>query len=230
MANSEACQVWIDQRIEEEQEIGTPHAEIGRIVGQEIMKYFKVKIEARSLEQQSRRASATTVATPKPPKKQTKPDTKSQLEEVAKEIAVGNVSDDDTKMVGDAIAKAITTGKSSTRVGSRVETAVKKKRKTSAKGGITKNNKTRVEKLANLTTTFMDELTFLADGEIQPEGEDDQAYFQVIRKAGPNIITQYARLGINVVKAAEFAISGEGVTNVEELESANVDNRPGEVD
>ena len=62
MANSEACQVWIDQRVKEEQEQGTPHAEIGRLVGAEIMKYFKTKIEDRSIEQQSRRI-ATNVAT-----------------------------------------------------------------------------------------------------------------------------------------------------------------------
>ena len=64
----------------------------------------------------------------------------------------------------------------------------------------------------------------LADGEIKPEGEDDQTYFQIIRKAGPNIILQYARLGIDVVKAAEFAMihCDKGETNVEQLKSANI--------
>ena len=102
MANSEACQVWIDQRIDEEQVIGTPHAEIGRLVGSEIMKYFEAKVDARTIEQKSRRTSATNVATPNPPRSHTKPDVKFQLEEIAKEIATGNVSDDDTKTIGDA--------------------------------------------------------------------------------------------------------------------------------
>lgn len=61
MALNEACQLWIEQRIEEEQEKGTSHPEIGRLVGSEIMVMFETQIEARTLEQQSRRI-ATNVA------------------------------------------------------------------------------------------------------------------------------------------------------------------------
>lgn len=62
MANPEACEVWIDQRIEEEQGKGTSHPDIGRIIGEEIFKVFESKIEARTIEQRSRRIVATNVA------------------------------------------------------------------------------------------------------------------------------------------------------------------------
>lgn len=64
MATDEACGLWIEQRIEEEQERGTSHPEIGRLVGEEIMVMFETQIEARTLEQRSRRTVATNVATP----------------------------------------------------------------------------------------------------------------------------------------------------------------------
>ena len=67
MANQEACELWIEQRIEEEQAKGTSHPEIGRIIGAEIVKLFEAKIQARTIEQRSRRISATNVASPPTP-------------------------------------------------------------------------------------------------------------------------------------------------------------------
>jgi hypothetical protein len=82
-----------------------------------------------------------------------------------------------------------------------------------------------MDRLQKHIMSAMDGLTFLADGEIKPEGEDDKTYFQIIQKAGPNIILQYARLGIDVMKAAEFATSHckKGQTeNGKQLKSANI--------
>ena len=67
MANPEACELWIEQRIEEEQDKGTSHPEIGRIIGAEIVKLFEAKIQARTIEQRSRRIVATNVAAPPTP-------------------------------------------------------------------------------------------------------------------------------------------------------------------
>ena len=61
-ADAEACALWMDQRIEEEQANGLEHAEIGRIVAQEVLKVFEARVAARTIEQRSRRLAATNVA------------------------------------------------------------------------------------------------------------------------------------------------------------------------
>ena len=172
-----------------------------------------------------RKSKVETYPTPKSPRKQTKPEVKSQLATIAKAIKDGDVSDDDIKVVGDTIADVITEGKAAVRVGTKVVTAIKKQRKASAKGGAT-NRKTNLERLEKHIMSAAEGLTFLADGEIKPENEDDKISFRIIRKAAPTFILQYARLGIDVVETAEFAMihcKKEGDTiDVKQLKSANV--------
>jgi len=55
MANSEACQVWIEQRSEELYGDGLPYEVVGRIVSKEITKYFETEIKPRTLAQKARR-------------------------------------------------------------------------------------------------------------------------------------------------------------------------------
>lgn len=66
MAVSEACQVWIEQRIEEELqdrgETGKSFREIGRELAAEIEKIFEAKVNPRSLEKKAGRMTATNVA------------------------------------------------------------------------------------------------------------------------------------------------------------------------
>lgn len=75
MAHSEACQLFIEQQIEESLEEGkTPYA-IGQELSKWIQKLFETKIQPRTIEQRARRQNATNVAK----KIETKPDT-SKLE------------------------------------------------------------------------------------------------------------------------------------------------------
>lgn len=120
------------------------------------------------------------------------------------EIKAGNVSDDDQKLLADAIAENVASGKSATRVGSRVETAVKKRRKQAGKS-FPKEIKTNLERLKNTTLSCAEGLTFLADGTIKPESEDDNTCFQIIRRALPTIILQAHRLGIDILSIYELA-------------------------
>ena len=132
----------------------------------------------------------------KPLKKQTKEEVKFQLEEVAKEIKAGNVSDDDTKKVGDAIADTIDKGTSAMRVGTRVATAVKKvvkKDKVIEPKPI--NNFYRLKKH---TISSIEGLTFWADGTMKPETEDEAECAKIILAGAANMIIQFARLGIDV--------------------------------
>ena len=183
------------------------------------------KVRARDVYR--RRVPDVAHATPdNPPKKHTNQDTKIQLWSVVEEIKQGAVSDDDIKIVGDAIADSITSGKAAVRVGTKVETAVKKQRRSTVKRGKKKDLVSNLERLSKHVLSAAEGLTFLADGEIEPEHEDDQTYFKIIRKAAPTIILQYARLGIDVVAAAEFAMihcNEKGDTiDVKQLKSANV--------
>ena len=229
MAQKEACEVFIEQQIDDGLEAGETPYSIGQSLSKWIEKLFDTRIKPGTLKQRAARkkgaAMGTNVPKANPPKSHTTQDTKIQLESVAEEIKQGTVSDDDIKTVGDAISEAISSGKAAVRVGTKVKTAVKKKRRTEVKGGKKKDLKSNVERLSKHVLSAAEGLTFLADGEIEPEHEDDQTYFKIIRKAAPTIILQYARLGIDVVEAAEFAMihcNEKGDTiDVKQLKSAN---------
>lgn len=59
---SEACQLWIEQRIDEEKKSGKSHREIGRIIAAEISKYFKAKVKPATIAKKVDRQLATNVA------------------------------------------------------------------------------------------------------------------------------------------------------------------------
>jgi hypothetical protein len=71
MAIAEACQLWIEQRIEEElqdrPENGKSLREIGRELAKEIEKVFEAKVKPRTLEKKAGRMGATFVAPPENP-------------------------------------------------------------------------------------------------------------------------------------------------------------------
>jgi tyrosyl-tRNA synthetase len=66
MTISEACQVWIEQRVKEELEIkedtGKSLRAIGRQVAKEIERLFETKVNPRTLEKRAERMRATNVA------------------------------------------------------------------------------------------------------------------------------------------------------------------------
>jgi len=59
MAIAEACQVWIEQRIEEElesqEESGKSLREIGREISAEIEKYFEAQVNPHTIDERARR-------------------------------------------------------------------------------------------------------------------------------------------------------------------------------
>jgi len=71
MAIAEACQLWIEQRIEEElqdkDETGKSLREIGRELAAEIEKVFEAKVKPGTLAERARRMAATNVAGAEPP-------------------------------------------------------------------------------------------------------------------------------------------------------------------
>jgi len=88
MAINEACQVWIEQRIQEEKERGTSDAEIGRILASEILKYFEVGIRPRTIEQKSRRFATNVASSPTSP-----PSNEIQENQVSEPSKTDSVSD-----------------------------------------------------------------------------------------------------------------------------------------
>ena len=65
MAIAEACQVWIEQRIEEEleqqEETGKSLREIGREISAEIEKYFEANVKPHTIDERARRMKAATI-------------------------------------------------------------------------------------------------------------------------------------------------------------------------
>lgn len=89
-----------------------------------------------------------------------------------------------------------------------VETAVKKRRKQAGQS-YPKEMKSNLERLKNTTLSCAEGLTFLADGTIKPESEDDKTCFDIIRRALPTIIMQAHRLGIDILSIYELATAPE---------------------
>jgi Holliday junction resolvase-like predicted endonuclease len=69
---NEACQLWLEQRVEEELAEGNENSlrEIGRTIAAEIEKVFEVKVKPRSIEKRAERMRATNVAPTENPHKQ----------------------------------------------------------------------------------------------------------------------------------------------------------------
>lgn len=153
----------------------------------------------------------------KPLKKQTKPKTKLQLEEVAKEIEEGNVSDDDIRTVSKATAKAIDKGIAAPRTGTQVATAVSKaqKKKREYKKEESKSN---IRKLAKDLESCTTRLKYLLDEdeEYLVKTKDDKIYLQAIRNMGPGFIWHFHNLGIDTVRVYNLLIKPKEVTNGEE--------------
>ena len=67
MALNEACQLWIEQRLEEElknrEHTGKSLRAIGRELAKEILKYFEAKVEPETIAKRAERMAATNVAT-----------------------------------------------------------------------------------------------------------------------------------------------------------------------
>lgn len=218
MALNEACQLWIEQEIDAGLDRGdTPYA-IGQLIAKEVEKLFEVKMEPRTIEQRARRQTATNVASPKPSKKQTKPETKLQLEAARKVIQNNEISDDDLKAyIGDPLADNIASGKAAPRVGSRVATAVKKSHR---KGVIKpKPEADNFQRLWNHVKAVSEGLTFWADKTITPTTEDEAIAAKGILMAAQSIIVQFARLGIDVVGTYETFVAQEKRNDTRKVEN-----------
>lgn len=139
-------------------------------------------------------------------------DVTAKWEKIAKEIRAGNVSDDDAKVVGDALADAISDGKTAPRVATKAATAVKKVMSKNKKPPKYKDD---FERLSDYCMSFAEGLQYWADGTIQPETQDQAIDAGTIMDAIPNLIMQFHRLGVNVEEIMEI-VRGKRVEFVEE--------------
>jgi hypothetical protein len=127
--------------------------------------------------------------------KQTKPETKAKLEEIAEAIKIETINDDDLRLVGTALAEAIKKG-AAPRVGTQVATAVRESFKKGVKPELKPiDNFYRLKKYA---LALAEGLNFWADGTMKPETEDEGIYARIVMDAAPSIIVHYARMGVNV--------------------------------
>lgn len=211
MALNEACQLWIEQEIDSGLKRGeTPYA-ISQLIAKEVEKLFEVKMKPETIRSRVRRQVRSNDQPSKPSKKQTKPETKLQLEIMAKEIAAGEVSDDDAKTVGDSLAKAITNGKAAPRVGSRVATAVRKSHRKEVKKP--KPEPDNFQRLWKHVLAVAEGLTFWADETMKPTTKDEANAVKGILEAAQTIITQFARLGFDVVGTYETFVAPKEQNN-----------------
>ncbi len=216
LAKQQTCQLFVEQEIEKGLAEGKSHREIGRELSKEVQKTFlavidphTISVRADRMAREKKAQSATNVAVGKPAKPRTKPDTKKRILEVAQEIKKGTVSDDDAKIVGDALADGIAEGTLQPRVGTKTATAVTKAFKKGAPPRKKKEPDT-FYKLSRLALSFQEGLQFWADQTIKPETKDEVQYARVVRAASTSIITNYARLGIDVVGIYDTFYKGKG--------------------
>lgn len=215
MAISEACRYEIEENVDKQceqhgiskkeafQALQTFYNKIGVDITFEGIKtkYYRAK-------KPDEKVSNATPA--KPARKHTKPEAKKQLKNAINIITSGKASDDDIKSVGKAIAKTIKSGQSATRVGTDITTAIKQKRRDSAKGG-----EPRVKpidnfyRLNNTMKTAIDGLTLWADGQMKPTSADEADYAKAILAKAANFIIQFARLGIDIDGVNEIFVKGK---------------------
>lgn len=154
-----------------------------------------------------RKGKVDSNATDKPPKKQTKPEAKIQLDSVKKVIADDNATDDDIKKVMDVVADKITNGTCAKRVGTKVATAVKKA--SNKKGAITAREVDNFRRLKKHVISCIDGLTFWADNTMQPETADEAECAKIIIASAANMVVQFARLGVDVQGIYQTFIEGD---------------------
>lgn len=156
---------------------------------------------------------------PNPLKKQTKPEVKIQLEEVAQKLKAGEVTDNDAKIIGDAIADAIKKKTVAPRVGTKIATAVKKSLKADHKTEVKPID--NFERLSKHAMALQEGLQFWADETMKPESEDEMIASKVVRHASLSIITNYARLGIDVQNIHETFYKGDNENENERIQGSN---------
>jgi len=218
LAKQQACQLFIEQEIEKGLKEGKTKYSIGKEIVGLIKKYFEADVKPHTIEQRAHRVEEkilTNVSSEQKeisrdtePEEKRKPETKIQLEDVAGKIQKGEVSDDDIKEMADAIADVIESGKSAPRVGAKVATAVKQSLKKKWNGKEDKKQNDNFLRLHRLALSFQEGLQFWADGTMRPEGKNEAQYAQGVRMASTSIITNYARLGIDVKNIYETFYEG----------------------
>jgi hypothetical protein len=129
-------------------------------------------------------------------RKQTPTEIRTGLKNIEAAIENDEVTDDDIKGVLSKVADKITQEKMATRVGSEVESAIKKTRKKH------RTVETRpidnFYRLSRHALSLSEGLQLWADGTMQPETQDERNCIKTIFGAGSSIIVQYARLGVDV--------------------------------
>ena len=119
------------------------------------------------------------------------------IAQLATSISNGTFSDDDLKLIGDALAARISSGKSSPRIATSAARAVKKSLKSFAPPREPRpvNNFYRLSRHA---LSLAEGLQFWADGTVVPESPDERQYALITRDASASIIVNYRRLGVDV--------------------------------
>jgi hypothetical protein len=155
------------------------------------------------------------LSTDKPLKKKTKPERKNQLVEVAESIVKGEISDDDIRIVDKAIATAIKEETADVRAGTQTASAVRKVQK--KKGGKPKPKEIdNFKRLWDECLKFADGLQLFAEGTMMPESEDEASAAIGVLDAGPTIVVQYARLGMDVEGVLKtFNMKGQNNETIE---------------
>ena len=156
----------------------------------------------------------------KPSKKHTKPDTKLQLDKINKEINENSISDDDIKILMNNVADKIENKKVSSRVGTRVQKAVRSQRlevmKKNIESGMVERNLKPIDNFYRLKKHILsaiEGLTYWADKTIKPETQDEAECAKIIMASAANNIIQYARLGIDVQGIYSTFIEGKDTKN-----------------
>ncbi|MBW1732487.1 MAG: hypothetical protein JRJ75_16675 [Deltaproteobacteria bacterium] len=124
--------------------------------------------------------------------------TKQKLDALIKIIETQDVSDDELKKIGDALAEKIAKGQAAPRVGTKVGTAVRKAFKRRAKREPKPVN--NFERLKKHALSLAEGLQFWADGTMKPETEDEAIAAKIVMDAAPSILVHYSRLGLNILK------------------------------
>ena len=151
-----------------------------------------------------------------PTKKQTKPVVKFQLEQTVQAIKEEQISDDDLKKVGDALADRIKEGAAAPRVGTRVNTAVKQTQK--KKGVPEPKEIDNFERIRKSIRHSIEGLTAWADKRIKPETEDEAIAARAILASGANMVIQYARLGLDIQGILQTFVEGDSKNELSEEE------------
>ena len=210
MAHSEACELYIEQQIKEGLEDGQTPYFIGKHLSAWLEKLFETKISPKTIESRAYRESKDTSneVKPNPPKTQTKPEVKIQISDIAQEIKSGAVSDDHAKVIGDALADAITNGTCSKRVGTKVHTAVRKVNKDRKE--VTVKDINNYQRLWKHVLSTSEGLQILADGSMpSPETEEEAEALKGIIMALPHLCLQTARMGVDLMEIHESLQKGE---------------------